>query len=172
MIYELRTYTLQPGTNPRFSQLAQIFVLALCLGVIAYVAWFVWSRRKRELKTLKLKRGPRIVLGERLEADQTSADLLADAEKLARAGDLRGAIRKSYIALLCELGDRGVVRLAQHKTNRDYLDAVRRSAAPRLYSEMMPLTFDFELHWYGFRDASDADWDDFRTRCRQALKAL
>jgi len=163
---------IEPGTNPRASQLAQLIVLALCLAVLSYVGWRVWSRRARGLRTLRLKRGPRVVLGERLEADQTPADLLDAAERLARAGDLRGAIRKSYIALLCELGDRGVVRLAQHKTNRDYLDAVRRRAAPRLYTEMMPLTFDFELHWYGFRDASDADWDDFRTRCRQALKAL
>jgi hypothetical protein len=163
---------LQPGTNPLFSQIAQIIVLALCVGVIAYVAWFFWSRRNRELKTLKLKRRARVVLGERLEADQTSADLLADAESLARAGDLRGAIRKAYIALLCELGDRQIVRLSRHKTNRDYLSAVRSSDRSRLYTEMLPLTFNFELHWYGLQDTSDADWDDFRTRCRQALKVI
>jgi hypothetical protein len=163
---------IEPGTNPRASQLAQIIVLALCLAVLSYVGWRVWSRRARGLRALKLKRGPRVVLGERLEADQTPADLLDDAERLARAGDLRGAIRKAYIALLCELGDRGVVRLARHKTNSDYLDAVRRSAAPRLYTEMMPLTFDFELHWYGFRDASETDWNEFKARCRQALKSL
>jgi hypothetical protein len=161
---------LAPGTNPVFSQIAQIVVLALCLAVVAYVARLLWLRRKREVKTLKLKRGPRVVLGERLEADQTSADLLADAETLARAGDLRGAIRKAYIALLCELGDRQVIRLSRHKTNRDYLNAVRKSAPPRLYTEMLPLTFDFELHWYGLQDATDTDWANFRARCRQAMK--
>jgi len=163
---------IEPGKSPRASQLAQVFVLALCLAAISFVAWRAWSRRARAPKSLKLKRGPRVVLGERLEADQTAADLLDDAERLARAGDLRGAIRKAYIALLCELGDRGVVRLAQHKTNRDYLDAVRRSATPRLYTEMMPLTFDFELHWYGLQDASEGDWDNFRSRCRRALKVI
>jgi hypothetical protein len=162
--------TIRPGTNPRVSRLAQVVVFALCLGVIAYVAWFVWSRRKRGPKSLKLKRGPRVVLGERLEADQSAADILADAERLARAGDLRGAIRKAYIALLCELGDRQVIRLSRHQTNRDYLEAVRRAARPQLYTEMLPLTFNFELHWYGLQDASDADWDDFRSRCRQAMK--
>ena len=159
-----------PGTNPRFSQVAQIVVLALCLAVVAYVARLLWLRRKRDVKTLKLKRGPRVILGEKLEADQTSADLLADAETLARAGDLRGAIRKAYIALLCELGDRQVIRLSRHKTNRDYLNAVRRGAPPRLYTEMLPLTFDFELHWYGLQDATDTDWTNFRARCRQAIK--
>jgi hypothetical protein len=163
---------LAPGTSPRFSQMAQIIVLALCLAVVAYVARLLWLRRKREPGSLKLKRRPRVVLGEKLEADQTSADLLADAEELARAGDLRGAIRKAYIALLCELGDRQVIRLSRHKTNRDYLNAVRNSAPPRLYTEMRPLTFDFELHWYGLKDATDSDWADFSARCRQAIKAV
>ena len=161
-----------PGTNPGVSQLAQVLVFALCLAAVAFVAWRVWRRRAERPKSLRLKRGPRVVLGERVEAEQTAADLLDEAERLARPGDLRGAIRKAYIALLCELGDRGVVGLAQHKTNRDYLEAVRRGNRPRLYSELMPLTFDFELHWYGLHDASETDWDDFRTRCRQALKVV
>ncbi|MDT5261715.1 MAG: hypothetical protein QOC61_719, partial [Acidobacteriota bacterium] len=40
----------------------------------------------------------------------------------------------------------------------------------RLYTEMLPLTFDFELHWYGLQEASVADWDNFKTRCRQAIR--
>jgi hypothetical protein len=159
-----------PGASPRASLLAQVVVLALCLAVVGYVARRLWSRRGHKSRTLKLKRGPRVVLGERLEADKTAADLLDDAERLARAGDLRGAIRKAYVALLCELGDRSIVQLAQHRTNRDYLNAVRRNAPPRLYTEMLPLTFDFEQHWYGLQDASDTDWESFRTRCRHALR--
>jgi hypothetical protein len=147
----------------------QIIVLALCLAVLAYVARLLWKRRRPGAGSLKLKRKARVVLGERLEADQTASDLLADAERLARAGDLRSAIRKAYVALLCELGDRGVVRLAQHKTNRDYLNAVRLAAPPGLYTELLPLTFDFEVHWYGLRDASETDWESFKTRCRRVL---
>jgi hypothetical protein len=156
--------------SPRLSVLAQVIVIALCVVVLAYVARRVWSNRAREVKSLRLKRRPRVILGERLEADDTPADLLAAAENLARAGDLRGAIRKAYVALLCGLGDGGVIRLAQHKTNRDYLDAVRSSAPQRLYAEMLPLTRGFEQHWYGLRDATAADWDDYNTRCRQALR--
>lgn len=160
---------LTPGASPRASMLTQVVVLGLCLAVLAYVARRLWLRRRQGAGSLKLKRGARVVLGERLEADQTASDLLEDAERLARAGDLRGAIRKAYVALLCELGDRGVVRLAQHKTNRDYLNAVRRAERPGLYTQMLPLTFDFEVHWYGLRDASDADWESFKTRCRTVL---
>ncbi|MFL6335153.1 MAG: hypothetical protein ACJ754_17720 [Pyrinomonadaceae bacterium] len=161
-----------PGGSPRVSKWILALVGGLCLLVLAYVARSWWLRRGTGRRSLGLKRDARVVLGERLEADQTASDLLDEAERLARAGELRGAIRKAYVALLCELGDRGVVRLAQHKTNRDYLDAVRRAASQRLYTEMLPLTYDFELHWYGLRAASDADWQSFKTRCRAALKEI
>ena len=161
-----------PGASPRISTATLILVGVLCLAVVLCVAYQLWRRRGGSLKSLGLRREARVVLGERLEADQTASDLLDEAERLARAGELRGAIRKAYVALLCELGDRGVVRLAQHKTNRDYLDAVRRAARPRLYTELLPLTSDFELHWYGLRPASDADWESFKTRCRNALKEV
>jgi hypothetical protein len=159
-----------PGGSPRVSKWTLGLVGGLCLAVLVYVASRVWRWRGKGRKSPRLKRDARVVLGERLEADQTASDLLDEAERLARAGELRGAIRKAYVALLCELGDRGVVRLAQHKTNRDYLDAVRRAASPHLYTEMLPLTYDFELHWYGLRAASDADWQSFKTRCRTVVK--
>jgi Domain of unknown function (DUF4129) len=161
----------RPGESPGVSRAAQFFVLALCLAVIAYVARKLWARRARNVKTKRV-REPRVVLGERLEPGQTAADLLSAADRLARSGDLRGAIRKAYVALLCELGDRRVIRLAQHKTNRDYLQAIRSSASPRLYTEMLPLTFNFELHWYGLQDAEENDWKDFHQRCRQVLKSI
>jgi hypothetical protein len=156
--------------NPGLSLIAQVLVIGLCVLVLAYVARRFWLGRARKLKSLKLKRRPRVILGERLDADATPADLLAAAEALARAGDLRGAVRKAYVALLCGLGDGGVIGLAQHKTNRDYLDAVRRSASQRLYAELLPLTRGFEQHWYGLRDTTAAEWDDYSARCRQALR--
>lgn len=158
--------------NPRLSQFAQALVIGLCVLVLAYVVRRVWSGRVRELKSLKLKRRPRVILGEKLDDDATPADLLSAAEALARAGDLRGAVRKAYVALLCGLGDRGVIRLAQHKTNRDYLEAVRRSASQRLYGEVLPLTRGFEQHWYGLRDTTAEEWDDFSARCRHMLRQV
>jgi uncharacterized protein DUF4129 len=159
-----------PGGSPFISGVAQIIVVLACLGAIAFLIWkfgprYLSNRRAKK----KPKREARIVLGERLEPDQTSADLLAQAETLARNGDLRAAIRKAYIALLCELGDRKLVSLAQHKTNRDYLNSLRGSTA--LYSSMRKLTSSFELHWYGFQPAAESDWHEFRSGYQQALKA-
>ena len=60
--------------NPALSLLAQVVVIGLCVLVLAYVARRFWRGRARELKSLKLKRRPRVILGERLEADDTPAD--------------------------------------------------------------------------------------------------
>ena len=141
---------------------AEGLVVLVALVVLFYVLKILLARfqvlGKRRAK--KKKREARIVLGERLEPEQTAGDLLSEAEALARRGDIRAAIRKTYIALLVELGDRKVLTLAQNKTNRDYLNAVRN--IPLLHPTMRTLTESFERHWYGFVDATDSDWQNFR----------
>lgn len=159
---------IQPGRSRWISSLAQIVIVAICLGAIAMFIWRFGPRLMSGRRKKKTKREARIVLGERLEADQTSADLLAQAEILAREGNLRAAIRKAYIALLCELGDRKLISLAQHKTNRDYLNSVRDRAS--LYASMRKLTSSFELHWYGFVPANEDDWNEFRADYKSTLR--
>ncbi|MFN2498064.1 MAG: DUF4129 domain-containing protein [Pyrinomonadaceae bacterium] len=157
-----------PGTAGIFSQIAQVFVILLALAVIIFVARLFLPRllQNRRVKR-KTKEGPRIVLGERLEPDQSARELLSEAENLARAGDLRAAIRKAYIALLLELGERKIITLEQHKTNRDYLRAVRRIES--LYPNVKQLTDSFELHWYGLARATETDWQTFRSGYSRAL---
>ncbi len=160
----------EPGRLDLITLIAQIVVIALAAVVIGYVlkVLFVWfSGRSRKPHTRK-KREARIVLGERLDPDATATDLLSEAEALARQGDLRAAIRKGYIALLVELGDRKLISLAHHKTNRDYLNSLR--SAPQLHSQMRGLTDSFERHWYGFANVTPTDWQDFRAGYVAALQ--
>jgi hypothetical protein len=160
---------IQPGGMGRPSRAAEYIIFALALAAIAFIIWKYWLRRRDRVASVA-PRAARVVLGERIAPDETATDLLHQAELLAREGELRGAIRKAYVALLCELGDRKIISLAQHKTNRDYLRAVRKGAPAQLYEEMRPLTVNFERHWYGLEEADQQDWADFRARCRQALK--
>ena len=157
-----RSEPLAPGKYSWLSQIAQLVVIALALALIAFAIRKLapWLRGQRAGFKLG-KRGARVILGERLSPDQSASDLLAEAETLARAGDLRAAIRKGYIALLCGLGERKVLSLAQHKTNRDYLGAVRDRA--RLHSEMQQLTAIFENHWYGLAPTTETEWLSFRS---------
>ena len=93
---------------------------------------------------------------------------MSEAEALARRGELRAAIRKAYIALLVELGERKIISLAQYKTNRDYLRAVRE--VEPLYGNVKQLTDSFERHWYGLAQAKETDWLAFRSAYKQALR--
>lgn len=161
--------TISRGGGSIFTTIAQWVVIALAVGVLAFVAKLFLPRLlsgRRPGKKSKAK--ARIVLGERLEPDQSARDLLAEAEALARRGELRAAIRKAYIALLVEMGDRKIISLAQYKTNRDYLRAVRE--VEPLYRNMKQLTDSFELHWYGLANATETDWLAFRAAYEQALR--
>jgi hypothetical protein len=159
-----------PGHVDWFILVVQILVIGFALAVLLYVVKILLTRFRRTRRTKKpKKKEARIVLGERLEPEATSTDLLSQAELLARNGDLRAAIRKGYIALLVELGDRKMISLAQHKTNRDYLNSVK-SVAP-LHATMRGLTDSFERHWYGFEQTTPDDWQDFRAGYLAALRA-
>jgi hypothetical protein len=162
-------FHLQPGGSPWMTVVAQVIVVLVAAVVLFYVLKILFARFKpARRRRVPKKREPRIVLGERLEPEDTAVDLLSEAEALARRGDIRGAIRKAYIALLVELGDRKLIMLAQHKTNRDYLNAVR--SVPPLHQTMRGLTDSFERHWYGLVDATDNDWQNFRSAYHAALQ--
>ena len=161
---------ISPGRLDWVVFIVEVVVTGLAAAVLVYVGAALLRRfgRTRRPKARKQKEA-RIVLGERLEPEATSTDLLSQAEALVRQGDIRGAIRKTYIALLVELGDRKLVSLAQHKTNRDYLNSVR--SLPPLHSTMRGLTDIFERHWYGLEPATPDDWQDFRAGYLAALQA-
>lgn len=156
------------GAAGAFSRLAQVVVIVIALAVLAFVLKLFLPRMLHARRTKKkVKTRARIVLGETIEPDQSATDLLSEAEILARRGELRAAIRKGYIALLVELGERKILSLAQYKTNRDYLRAVREIEP--LYGNVKQLTDSFERHWYGFAHATETDWLAFRSAYEQAL---
>lgn len=146
----------------------QMLLYAVILGAIGFLIYrfapfFINKYRLKE----KTEKKDRVILGERLSADQTAQTLFGEAEQLAREGNLRGAIRKGYIALLCELSEKKIIGLSQHKTNRDYLRDVRQRNV--LYQNMSGLTNNYERHWYGFENAEAKDWEEFRNGYRQAV---
>ena len=162
---------IEPSTSTGLGSLKfglQILVYALVIGLVGFLIYKFapYFARRFGSKTRRDKKD-RVILGERIGADESAEDLFGEAERLAREGNLRGAIRKGYIALLCELSDRKVIGLARHKTNRDYLRDVRKD--PGLFRNMTGLTGSFEHNWYGLRPSEIQDWEDFRDRYRQTI---
>ncbi len=141
-------------------QIVVVVLLIALLGFLVYkIAPMISYRFGRKEKRVK---GDRVILGERIAENISGKDLFGEAEGLAREGNVREAIRKGYIALLCELGDRKLVRLARHKTNRDYLRDVK--VDPALHKHMIGLTGSYEQNWYGLRSVGVEEWDEFRAR--------
>lgn len=89
---------------------------------------------------------------ESVTADQLPEDgWLQLARELLDRGELRLALRAFYLAGLAHLGMRDLIRLAKHKSNRDYDRELRRRA--RTQDELIRV-FDrnleaFERAWYG-----------------------
>ncbi len=159
-----------PGVPSGFGSVQfglQILIYALVIGLVGFLIYkFAPFLSRRFGGKTKKKKEDRVILGERIGRDESASDLFSEAEQLAREGNLRSAIRKGYIALLCDLSDRKIVRLARHKTNRDYLRDVRKDIG--LFENMSGLTRNFESNWYGLRVAEQADWEDFRRLYKQA----
>lgn len=162
-------FSMPEGGLDSLSFLLQILVYALVLGGIGFLIYkfapFLSTKFRRRRKERK---SDRVVLGETLAADADSHTLFAEAEMLAREGKLRAAIRKGYIALLCDLSDRQIIRLAKNKTNRDYLRDVRPRA--EIFDDIKNLTTNFERSWYGFGATEEKDWNEFREKYRQVIK--
>jgi len=158
------------GFQP-LSVVIQVVVYALVVGLIGFLIYkFAPAIAERFGKREKKERTSRVILGEHIDASRSATDLFAEAENFARQGDLRAAIRKGYIALLCDLADRKVIGLAGHKTNRDYLRDVRKRAP--LFARMKNATGSFERHWYGFRTPEPKDWEEFREQYRSAVNEI
>jgi hypothetical protein len=159
-----------PADLGSLSVFLQILLYVVIFGVLGFVFYrfapFLATRFKKREKAEKKER---VILGERIGADESADNIFSDAERLAREGNMRGAIRKGYIALLCELSDRKVIGLSRHKTNRDYLRDVRKRR--ELYENMNGLTSNFERHWYGLEDAGEKDWEEFRSGYQKAVAA-
>ncbi len=159
----------QPKGFQTLSFVLQMLLYAAILGAIAFLirrfAPFLAQKFKARERKLKSER---VILGERLSENETAENLFDDAERLARMGDLRGAIRKGYVALLCNLSDRKLVRLSRHKTNRDYLRDVR--SKNEIYQNMNGLTANFERHWYGAAAAEEKDWNEFKNGYERIIK--
>jgi hypothetical protein len=156
------------GGAASVAQYVLIGAIILLLGFLAYKLIPLFAPRFRRGE--KEERESRVILGETIGDEVSASDLFSDAERLAREGDLRGAIRKGYVALLCEMNDRKLIGLARHKTNRDYLRDVR--SRREIYDQMTGITGSFERHWYGAQDAERGDWDEFRRRCGETIKTI
>ena len=94
------------------------------------------------------------------------ADLwLAESDRLAAAGDHRGALRCRHQAMLAHMVDARVVDDAPGRTASEYRRALG-DRLPHLRPSLDQLTEQFEGAWYGGRPVDAVELDAFSSACR------
>jgi hypothetical protein len=83
---------------------------------------------------------------------------LREARAAASRGDYRAAIHAAYWAAVARLEETNSLPEDRSRTPRESLRLIRRESAA--YAPLSQLTRRFELVWYGYRAATDADWAD------------
>ncbi len=138
-------------------------IAALIFGAVKLAQYLHSRQRTREETNMEARE----VLGEEIADDATAAALFAMATEMAQQGEYRKAIRRAYIALLCELEQRGKLRIHRSKTNRDYLDAMRPEQ--RIFPSFSVMTTAFEHVWYGQERATREEFQDFIALYQETL---
>jgi Domain of unknown function (DUF4129) len=91
------------------------------------------------------------------DAREWVRDTLAAAER----GDFREAVHCSYWAAIARLEDLKLLRRDRSRTPRESLRLL--DSHPSEQTSLRSLTRHFELIWYGYRPASEADWSEAKT---------
>ena len=146
-----------PGSHDWLSMLGSVRFLFIVLLVLAAVLLIVLVMRLRkripvsEAEAEPMAPHPDLNL-EHVTADQLPEDgWLQLASDLIQRGELRLALRASYLASLAHLGHREFIRLARYKSNRDYDRELQRRARsqPELLAAFEGNLDAFERAWYG-----------------------
>ena len=90
---------------------------------------------------------------------------LAESERLAAAGDLRGALRCRHQALLARMVEEQVVDDTPGRTAAEYR-TILSSRLPHVGAPLADVTERFERTWYGGVPVGAADHEAFAAACR------
>jgi hypothetical protein len=155
------------GFSWRGSQLLLFALLTAVAGALAIFLWRVWRRRQKKSEEVVTEAlAVRLDLaGDNVVADQLPEDSwLKLAGELIDQGDLRLGLRALYLASLAHLARREIIRIAKHKSNREYeTELCRRargmSGLPQAFSENVGL---FDCAWYGMHEVTHDVLNQFR----------
>ena len=123
--------------------------------ILVLLAVLLWRMRKQTRDVVAA--APVVAPVPDLQSESVTADQLPEegwlqlARQLIESGELRLALRASYLAALAHLGERQLITVARHKSNRDYDCELRRRVRSR---DDLIAAFDknvqvFEGAWYG-----------------------
>lgn len=130
----------------------------LIAAAIAVVAHGVMRTRRRGTQAAAAVVTVAAIPDDDSAAAEVPADRWIEASRdCAARGDLRGAARAVYLAMLSCLGERRLIAPARSKSNRDYLRELRRRTVenPEIPARFEAGLAGFERVWYGPHPATE-----------------
>lgn len=140
------------------------FLLVLLLLGISFVLIVLWRRRRKAglilpASAYELKSVPDIADDSTNADDLEKSAWLEMAGRLFEEGNFRLAVRAVFFAELCLLADERLLTLARFKTNREYLNELKRRAhsSKSIIDEFDSSRRIYERAWFGdYETGADA----------------
>lgn len=148
-----------------------ILMISVMVILVAALGWLLWQNRRGSRRgAAEGRAAPAAGPAPDLTDDSVLATQLFEDEwlQLARglvaSGNRRLALRAFYLSILAGLGERGLLAIARHKSNRDYVLELRRRARDQAEAQgaFARNVSRFERVWYGQHDADDLLLADFQ----------
>jgi hypothetical protein len=141
--------------------------IALLVCVIAYIIYRLVAEKKESPAHEKM--GIRAVsVGADVNAlDISDNEWLKRADDLARAGNLREAVRAVYLSVLVRLHRSRLINYEQEKTNWEYVYSIPERMSLR--DVFRKLTGIFDIIWYGQHEPRKDEYSDFSGLARRAV---
>jgi hypothetical protein len=138
-----------------------IVLLVALVGIMIYVGFQAWRRNQ----TIEVEATPVEPVVPDLSDENTTAEQLPSnewlrlADEFMQKGEHRLAIRAYFFAGLAHMAHRRFIRLAPHKSNREYRFELQRIAHSNqgLLESFAGNLRTFESVWYGDHELTDAD---------------
>jgi hypothetical protein len=133
--------------------------IAVCAAAISIAYWTF----RRWFRTAKMAE---MALQAAAVPARSWQEWIFSAREASQRGDYRGAVHCAYWAGIARLQELGALAPDRAKTPREYLGALTKSRIlqPETYvvrkQALSSLTYRFEKIWYGFHDATEADFRD------------
>lgn len=144
-------------------------LLLILIGVVLVLLGIVlWQLRKRRKKTAIAAEAVPSAVPDLADEDVTADQLPEEgwqsmAQDLFQRGETRLALRALYLGGLAFLAGRNLLSIARYKSNRDYLNELRRRAheLPALQQVFSENVFVFERSWYGNHEVTSEVFQSF-----------
>lgn len=136
-----------------------LYVLVIAGAVVGVAYLIVVIVRHAALRKQGRKRKPVVshVSIDEPDPDVEPEELIEAARRHAEIGDWRAAYRSAFTATLVRLDRLGAIRFERHRTNGDYVRALR--SRPSLHSLFRPAAREFDARWYGRMSVSAEDYE-------------